>query len=164
MLRIVGSTLIIASSICYGLILSRDIRKRLEELKELKKIVFLLKGEIEYSICPVKEAFYNISKRCKGIFCDILENTAKDEELNLEKYIKERRKYLSLNEREILRFIELKECLCFIDKKTQLKRLELYLCELQKDIDDLEKAIPSKIRLYKCIPAFLGVMISIIII
>ena len=44
--KICGIAFIVFSTSAYGWVLSRDLKRRLLELRELKKIMFLLRGEI----------------------------------------------------------------------------------------------------------------------
>ena len=62
-LRILGAIMIVGATSVYGYMLVSDIKKRLNELLEMKRIMFLLKSETGYNAAPIKEALYNISKR-----------------------------------------------------------------------------------------------------
>ena len=44
--------------------MSLDLKAEYNELLEIKKMMFLLKGEIAYGSCTINEALANISTRC----------------------------------------------------------------------------------------------------
>ncbi len=65
--KILGGAMVIFSTSAYGFLMSRDLQKRLQELKEIKKIMFLLKGEIGFGMTPILEAAGNIAGRCGSV-------------------------------------------------------------------------------------------------
>ena len=70
--KICGIAFIVFSTSAYGWVLSRDLKRRLLELRELKKIMFLLRGEIGYGMTPLLEAAGSIAQRVTAPFNGIL--------------------------------------------------------------------------------------------
>ncbi len=64
MLKIAGIIIIMISTTLYGYRMSLDLKAEYNELLEIKKMMFLLKGEIAYGSCTINEALANISTRC----------------------------------------------------------------------------------------------------
>ena len=56
MFKIVGAILVIFSSSAMGLYLSNELKTRIVDLKELKKILLLLRGDIQYANTLLPEA------------------------------------------------------------------------------------------------------------
>ncbi len=170
--KIIGMLMVVIATSGYGFILSRDIKARLKELKELKKIVFLMKGEIGFGHTPVLEAFENVSRRCnepfkamlvsfvkygresdKKPFCDIWNEGMKE---LVDKT------HLSKDEKEM--FMKLGSDLGLSDIKTQQNAMDSFLTELDVNIAALEKTLPNKVKLYNSMGIMLGIVIAIIMI
>ncbi len=168
--RIMGAVLVIFATTAYGYILSRDLRARYNELKELKKIMFILKGEIGFGHTPVKEAFGNIALRCSEPLRTILQDFSSIRNQN-EPVAKQwehcmgeglKKTHLSAAEKE--RLILLGDMLGLSDCDTQLHAIDVYLDELAVSIDQLTAALPGKVRLYNSLGVMCGIVIALIII
>ncbi len=170
--KIIGMIIIILSTTGYGIVLSRDIKARLKELKEIKKIVFLLKGEVSFGHTPILEAFDNITRRCGEPFKSIMENLVKCEENSLKQPFSEiwqqgfccelHRTHLSKEERE--RLAAFGEELGLNDIKTQQNAIDNYAMELDMNIETLSKIVPGRVKLYNSMGLMLGIVIAIIMI
>lgn len=170
--KIIGMIIIMLSTTGYGIVLSRDIKARLKELKELKKIVFLLKGEISFGHTPILEAFDNISRRCGEPFKCIMENLVGYGEKSSKQPFNEiwqqgfgdelHRTHLSKDERE--RLIAFGEELGLNDVKTQQNAIDNYAMELDMNIETLSKTLPGRVKLYNSMGLMLGIVIAIIMI
>lgn len=168
MTKIIGVILILSSSIIYGFVMSGELKIQYDELLELKKIMFLLRGEIEYSICPIREALGNISERCSDKFKSIIFSISEDNEKNFSESWKREWekgfKTLKLSKEEQKDIILLNEGIGLRDKDSQIKQIELYLLRLENSIDAMKVIIPKKSRVYKCLSVAFGIFLSIIII
>lgn len=170
--KIIGMIIIMLSTTGYGIVLSRDIKARLKELKELKKIVFLLKGEIGFGHTPILEAFDNISRRCGEPFKSIIGNFVSYGEKSSKQPFSEiwqqgfscelHRTHLSKDERE--RLADLGEELGLNDVKTQQSAIDNYAMELDMNIESLSKILPGRVKLYNSMGLMLGIVIAIIMI
>lgn len=168
--KILGGILIIGSCTGYGLLLEMNMKKRLSELREIKKIMFLLKGEIEYGLTPIMEALAVISHRCNGQFKIILEQLTKEnsydksfEEL-WQQVLGRELGSTALKKDEKERLILLASSLGLPDKRMQQHALDNYLDEVQSSIQTLTNEIPAKTRLYRCLGMMGGIIITIIIV
>lgn len=172
LIKITGIIIVIFSTSSYGMLLCRDIKLRLMELKELKKIMFLLKGEIEFGKTPLLEAAANITVRCETVFAKAMKNLA-DCNMDIKKetidFLWKKsfsdiipQCHLSKNEKE--RILSLGDCMGLKDSKTQLMAIDSYMDELENSIKELEKVMPSKIKLYRSLGVMCGIVISIIMI
>ncbi len=170
--KICGVAFIVFSTSAYGYVLSRDLKSRHLELLELKKIMFLLKGEIGYGLTPVFEAMGNIALRVSKPFSGILESFAKREKETKECSFADMweqefgqglsSSHLSVAEKE--RLMGLGSSIGLNDYKTQQTAIEAYMQELENSIAELEKCLPAKTRLYRSLGVMLGVVITIIIV
>lgn len=168
MIKILGVILIISSATMYGFKMSGELKIHCDELLELKKIMFLLRGEIEYSLCPIKEALINVADRSNEKFAKIIRNISGQSEGTFsENWVIEWKKsfgMLLLSEEEKKDIIDLNECIGLRDKESQIKQLDLYLSKLEMSICNLKEVIPGKCRIYKCLSIGFGIFLAIIII
>lgn len=172
LLKITGIAIVVFSTSSYGMLLCKDIRLRLTELKELKKIMFLLKGEIEFGKTPLLEAAKNIAIRCDTVFAMALKKLAAcSDDVKKETIDRLWKKsflgimpqcHLTKNEKE--RILSLGDCMGLKDSKTQLTAIDSYMDELAHSINELEKTMPSKIKLYRSLGVMSGIVISIIMV
>lgn len=165
-LRFLGGILIVAATSIYGLMLDSDMRKRLKELLEMKRIMFLLKSETGYNAAPIKEALYNISKRTSGKYADILSRIYESDEVDICEVWKRQWKkglesfHLAPEEKEEI--IILADSMGLQDTKSQNAQFDLYLSKLEEAINELTGEIPKKSKVYKCVGIGGGVILAII--
>ena len=76
MLKGIGALLILASAAGIGASFSSDLKGRCMELRLLKQMIYMLRGEIKYTKTPLPEAFASIAVRIKEPFGSFLEQTA----------------------------------------------------------------------------------------
>ena len=170
--KLIGTLLVISATTGYGVVLSRDIKSRMKELKELKKIIFLLKGEIGFGHTPIMEAFDNIRRRCKepfaGIIGDLVEYGHKSDKKPFNVIWTEgignglSKTHLTGEEKE--RLLCLGNELGLNDIETQKQAIENYALELDMNIEALDKILPGRVKLYNSMGIMLGIVIAIIMI
>ena len=170
--KIIGMVMVILSTTAYGIILGRDIKLRLKELKELKKIVFLLKGEIGFLHTPLLEALENVSFRCDEPFKQMLLDFVRfGRESNRRPFVEIwdegigagiGKTHLSKEEKQLL--LNFGKELGLSDIKTQQNAMDSFLNELEMSINSLEKTVPNKVKLYNSMGIMLGIVIAIIMI
>lgn len=172
LVKFLGVALILASSCGVGFRLSADLLKRVEDLKLLKKIMIMLRGEIKYNNSTMSEAFEIIGNRVESPYNYFFKEVAN--ELNdlsgqtlieiwkkmIDKYLKETK----LNRKDLERLKNLGDNLGYLDKEMQLSTIDLYLEHLELEIDEGNKNMNTNSRLYKCLGIMGGVLITLIII
>lgn len=171
-LKVIGCILIIFSSTLMGFYCSSELRSRINDLKELRKIIMLLRGDIRYGNTPLPEAINAIAKRHNGNYKSFLDKVSEN--------LIERSGYTfsqiwteavekalhttSLNKRDKYQLIQLGEHLGYLDKEMQLNTIDLHLAQLDDEIQELSKNVKEKTYLYKCLGIMAGVFISIILV
>jgi len=170
--KVVGCILIILSSTLMGFYCSNELKTRINDIKELRKLVVLLRGDIRYGNTPLPEAICAIARRhegsLKGFFTKVAErlsehsgNTfsqiwkeAVDKELN----------QTSLNKKDKSNLIQFGENLGYLDKEMQMNTLDLFLTQIEEEISELSKTAKEKSYLYNTLGIMAGIFISIILI
>lgn len=71
-LEIIGSVLILGSSTYAGWLHGERYRKRLESLREWKKILRMIEGEMRYRKVPLGDVFAHVKAKTSGAFSDWL--------------------------------------------------------------------------------------------
>ena len=161
-LRMLGGGLVVVSCSGLGFFMAGQWNERLKTAETLRKMMFLLKGEIIYANSPLTEAFEQTGKKAGGELGSLFERVAKrlagqqgepfyaiwQEEIGkLPKSV-----CLSGEDKQNLK--GLGEHLGYLDMEMQERNLLLYLEQLDLTIDYLRKHKQEKNRLY----ASLGVM------
>lgn len=172
LLKFLGIGLILASSCGVGFRLSEDFLKRVEDLKNLKKIIFMLRGEIKYNNSTMAEAFETIGNRVENSYKLFFKEAAKalndlsgQTFMEIWKQMIERNlKDTKLNKKDMERFKSLGDNLGYLDKEMQLSTIDLYLEHLELEIEEGNKNMNANSRLYKCLGIMGGVLVTLIII
>lgn len=170
--KIIGIIVTLCSSTLLGLYYSKCIAYRIDNLKQLKKIIILLRGEVKYSLSNIPEALVAISTRTRGEFKGFLINVSVELkkfdgnnfhliwDSSIEKYLI--KTYLKKSDLEKLK--QLGETLGYLDKEMQLNTLSLYLEQLEEDINYATQNNQQSQKLYRNLGILGGLLIAIIFI
>ncbi len=167
----IGAVFIIISSSAMGFGVSRRNRKRLDDLHTVYKLMIMLRGEIQYGMAPFEEAFLSISERMEGCFRLFLVSLVKSlSERNSEIFpniwkeavnVCLRETYLS--EQDLFKLEKVGNNLGYLDKTMQINTIQLYIDELQLDIEKATRELPEKCKIYNCFGVLGGILIVILI-
>ena len=150
MLKTAGAFLSLLASTGIGVSFSMDLKKRCEELRILKRLAAMLRGEIRYAKTPLPEAFVRIAQRLSEPFQGFLEEVA-EEQTRLTGADRERLKTLG-------------EVLGYLDREMQLAAIDLYLEQLDCGIAEALEDRGSKERLYRSLGVAGGIFLVILLI
>ena len=67
MIKGIGALLILASAAGIGVSFGNDLKGRCMELRMLKQMIYMLRGEIKYTKTPLPEAYASIAVRMREI-------------------------------------------------------------------------------------------------
>lgn len=171
-MKIIGCILVIASSTGMGLFFSNEMRCRIEDLKELRKLIGLLRGDIRYANTPLPEAISSITRRHSGNF-DIFFNSisAKLHELSGHTFseiwkeaVQKELADTSLTKKDKSHMIQFGDNLGYLDKDMQMNTLDLFIVQLEEEIKDLSKTVKEKAYLCNTLGIMAGVFIIIIMV
>lgn len=171
MLKLAGAVMIIASAAGIGVSCSVDVKRYCMELRLLKQMLYMLRGEIKYTKTPLQEAFLAISVRMPEPFRAFLEQTAGEMENldgrtfgelwrgQIQKGLGSTR--LKREDREQLG--ALGESLGYLDLEMQLSSIELYLEQLEIRIRDAQESLAGKQKLYQSLGVAGGIFLVILL-
>ena len=169
-LRILGSVLVILSCSGLGFYMASQWNEHLRTVEKLRKMIFLLKGEIVYAKSPLTEAFERTGRKGGGEMGALFEGvsvrlsgqqgepfyTIWQEEIDrLPKEV-----CLSKEDKQNLK--GLGEHLGYLDMDMQERNILLYLEQLDITIDYLRQHKQEKSRLYTSLGIMGGLFLTVI--
>lgn len=171
LIKLFGSVLIVLATTGIGFTMGRDLKIRLDNLRYIKKLMLMLRGEIKYLKAPLDEAFYNVGKRAKAPFNFFFHNIASEiENLECESFyeiwcthIDKELTKIKLNRRDCQTLKRVGEHLGYMDKEMQLGMIDLYVEQLEDDIKQSKESVDEKIRVYHCLGIATGIFAVLII-
>lgn len=170
-IKIIGCLMIISSCAGMGLYFSSELKNRIKDLKDLKKILYLLRGDIRYANTPLPEAVQALSIRHGGRYKKFLATIAeKLQELGgmsfyaiwkegIDKELEE----TSLSKKDLETLKQLGENLGYLDKDMQINTLDLYISQIEEEINELSRNVKEKSYLYNSLGIMGGIFITIIV-
>ncbi|MBH1940197.1 stage III sporulation protein AB [Mobilitalea sibirica] len=168
--KIIGCLLVIISTTGMGMFFSNELRCRIEDLKELKKLILLLRGDIRYANTPLPEAISGIARRHNGGYETFLSKvSSKLNELSgitfsqiWKEAVEQELTKTSLTKKDKLHLVQFGESLGYLDKDMQMNTLDLYINQLEDETLELSKTVKEKAYLLNSLGIMAGIFISII--
>ena len=153
-----------------GWYFSNELKTRIKDLKDLKKLIYLLRGDIRYANTPLPEAVQALSIRHEGKYRRFLTVIAERlHELGgisfyqiWKEAVEKELSSTSLSTKDRTGLIQLGETLAYLDKDMQMNTLDLYISQLEDEINDLSKNVKEKSYLYSSLGIMGGLFITII--
>lgn len=171
MLKAAGICLIIFAGTGLGLCKSLELTRREQALREILRMVILLKGEIRYGCASLSDAFTGAAEKMTGDYRAFLIYTAKAMEGGTGKPLGELFRQcaeaylcgLGFRQEERESFFSLGEHLGYLDISMQVKQLTLYEEELSGHIRALQEEIPGKKKVYRSLGILGGILLAVLV-
>ena len=171
MLKVIGLILIISSSTVLGFAYGEKFYKRVRELKEFQRAVYILKNEINFCHSLLPDALMKVYEKCdepiRTIFKDIAMKLRGEEDVNVyscfEEGINTNLSKLSLKEKDISIIMDLAKTLGEMDIDGHNDILGLAMEELGKAISEAEVNLEKNVKMYRYLGFSFGAMIGIIL-
>jgi stage III sporulation protein AB len=171
-MKIIGCILVIGSSAGMGFFFSNEMKCRIEDLKELRKLITLLRGDIRYASTPLPEAISSIVRRQKGSFNSFFTYVStRLKELSGHTFSEVWREAVhkelentSLSKKDKLHIIQFGDNLGYLDKDMQMNTIDLFISQLEDEIKELSKTVKEKAYLCNTLGIMAGIFIIIIMI
>ena len=81
-IKIIGSIVLILSAAAVGYLKAEELEVRVRVLKEMKRMITFLQGELRFHRAELSEAFESVSERVDPLFGAFLRQTAEELEKN----------------------------------------------------------------------------------
>lgn len=171
MLKALGIILIIVSGAGAGLSVSYTLSERERSLKQILKMVVLLKGEIQYRNASLQDAFSFVSEKMKGNYSLFLSEAAlgmaspngKRFGQIFRECAAEKLNHLCLEKEEEEAFYSLGDHLGNLGLEMQVKQLEMYEKELELCIDGLRQELPQKKKIFRSLGIMGGILLAVMV-
>lgn len=170
LLKLSGGLFVVMGASGLGFWLADQWKLHLQYLEQLRKMIFLLKGEILYAHSPLEEAFFRAGKKSGGelgdFFVDIsrrIENQSGELFFTIwQEEIQNFGKGMPLSEKDKRDLSGFGEHLGYLDLEMQERTILLYLEQLDLEIDYLREHQKEKSRLYTSLGVMGGLFLAII--
>ncbi len=172
MLKMIGCILIILSGIGIGRYYCEKLRTQNRQLKQIKKMILLLKGEINYHRTYLSRALSEISGKLPGAFQDFLQYVSAEADANdkktfaqiWEEGIKKHLSQTELSESQQMKLAELGSIIGYLDMDMQNAGFELFLEQLDLEIKESGEKLKTTGKVYQYLGLTGGVVTVLIII
>ena len=172
LLKMTGIIFIIAAGSMFGFSLSRDYTMRITNLKQVNKMLLLLKGEISYNNSGIGEAVIKISSQTDNIIGRFLgyvseafasgENTFREAwDRGVDEFLKKQSK---LKDKDLAVIRELGSNLGITDRETQVNNILNCMGVLETEIGELNETRGEKCKLYRTLGVMAGAFVAIVLI
>lgn len=170
MLKLLGAVLVLFSCTALGWGKSMSLQRRLEQLREIEKLVHLILGEITYRKEALPEALLRTSQKAVPPFDEFLQEVSRQASLFqgecFSKIFRETAQRClensALKRKDLEVFVQLGEYLGWMDITLQKNTIALYLEQLKQEIQSLEKELPGRKKMYQSLGAMAGIFLTIL--
>lgn len=172
MLKLTGCILILLASAGTGFLYAADFQRYLEKLIDIQQIVYMMKGEMEYTKATLGEVFGRVCVRAKEPYrswlCRLEQEVEERREASFPEIwdhcLKQGLEGLRLKKEHEHLLEELGSCLGQADADTGLGTLTLYLNRMDLEIRKTREALAGKKRLSSCMGIMGGLFLVILLI
>lgn len=172
MFKIIGILLVVTAGISFGFSKAGKEQKKLEQGIALKRMLYLLQGEIRYGFTPLPEAVVVIAEKTAPEFRPFLNQIAK----RLKSYREESFFAVwkeALEEQLKLQIIEPKfleilmsmgETIGYLDKEMQEKTIDFAIEQIEDVIFQMKDQVIKNCRMYRSLGLSFGLLVVIILV
>lgn len=153
-----------------GFYLAKRLKQRFTDLESIEKLVIALRGEINYKSTVLDEAFLCIKDKVDGSLLiylekiyEAMENSHGKSMMELAKDNKSILTPMALHKSDIEEFTSFVGNLGYLDKAMQLSVMDMYLEKLRISKEESKNEINRSSKMYKCMGAFIGIMVCILV-
>ena len=164
-----GAVCIVSGASGFGFWMAGEYRRRLEQLLQLRQMIYMLKGQILYATAPLSEALEAVGKRFEKGLSGLLTGAAgKIEQQGGETFCQiweeevGKISGMALTKQDRQYLAELGKHLGYLDRDMQERTLLLYLEQLDLTIDYLRQNQREKCRLYTSLGIMGGMFLVIV--
>lgn len=163
--------MIVTSSTIIGFSYGERLKKRVKELKEFQRGLYILKNEINFAHSLLPDALYKVYEKCEGVMGDIFKEVSILLRSNEEKDVyncflqsfNKNKNRLFLSQNDIGIFLDFTKSLGEMDIEGHNDMLALTLENLGKAVNDAEYNIEKNVKMYRYLGFSFGAMVGIIL-
>ena len=171
MIKVLGSLIVIFAGIGFGFHKAAKEQKRLEQGIAIKRMLYLLQGEIRYGFTPLQEAVLKISTKTEKEYQPFLKKVAKQLETHSEEsFAKIWQQTADQKLKQVIyepKFYEILknmgETIGYLDQQMQEKTILLTIEQLDDQIFLMKDQVVKNCKMYRSLGISLSVLIVIIL-
>ena len=171
-IKIIGSIVLVISAAAVGYLKAEELEVRVRTLKEMKRMITFLQGELRFHRAELSEAFESVSERVEPLFGVFLRQTAEELEKKgsdcFETIWKKQYENLLQTEgfrKEDVKLFEMLEgSLGYLDLTMQTESLNLAAMQVEEIIKTAEEQRQIKGKLYRTMGICVGALLTMLII
>lgn len=170
-MRYAGGILVIIAGSALGMSAGKDLRQRYHSWMELKFLIEILKGELQYASDPLHEIFQRLGERSNGcfarFFAETAESMAQVSGCPLLEILQEKSavclKTSGLSRREQDQLIRICAMIGQMDRISQAGVLNGYLFTIQQEEKIAFDKVKQKETMYRCLGLMGGLFFAILL-
>lgn len=171
MLKAIGAILILLSSSTAGYYFSMVDRFRIEELRQMRRALTILKGEISFSSAPLAEAFKEAAERVGGatalIFEEYAQNLAKKRGGSAshiwKEVLEQTGKDTYFDKEDLDAFLSFGRALGYLDRDQQCRQIDLTLSYIDKTEEILLAKSAKSTKIYRSMGVLGGALLTVVL-
>lgn len=170
-MKYLGLIIIFISTTALGFKITDNMNVRIISLREIRKMLILLRGEIMYNMSSIDEAFLNTAAKTAEPFSMFMKEVAKEIQKKdgtmFSKIWDEKLRLLAktcLTRKDVKALKDFSEGFGCQYKENQVSSFNMYIEELEREIREADKKKDENSRLYRTLGIMSGLFIVIILI
>lgn len=172
MIKFIGILLLLTASFASGIVLSHQVKQRVEELVYIKKLMLMFRGELDYKNAMLPEAFQAVAIKAKApydqLFSELADATEENFSMTMSGLFSEKvDKVLVgktfLKKEDLTKLKEIGDTLGYQNQKMQLSNIDLYIDRLSVSIEEDREKMAETIKVYRTLAMMTGVLVSIVL-
>lgn len=172
MLKLIGCVLIIFASSGMGYLKGMELKKHLVEVEKMRQMFLMLRSEIRHIKSPLPEAFRHIGKRMGGVYeswlLDLSEQLIRKSGVTFMELwsnsIEKHWKGGNLKEGDMEKLKAAGEHMGYLDEEMQVGTIDLYVEQLEQEIQRLQNEFAVEKKLYHCLGVMGGIFLAVVLI
>ncbi len=171
MIRFTGFIVIILGTTLIGFKQAEKIKERYNLIIYLKKVLIMLRGEIDYNESEISEIFMELRLKTRGsfkkFFAMLVESTKGKYDKPISFYWREAVQAcltdLNFTDEDLERITDLGENLGYLDKNMQLKNIDYLMDYVNRTKEELDESMDKNIKMCKMFGILAGIFITIVL-
>lgn len=172
MVKIIGVLFVMFSGMSFGFLKAAKEQKKYEQGIAIKRLLYLLQGEIRYGFSPLPEAIKTISSKVANEFRPFLvqvsEELSSHEEESFStvwsRGLEEKLQKVIIEKKFLEPLMAMGESIGYLDQEMQLKTIHLAIEQEEDLIYQMKEKVISNCKLYRSLGLSFSVLVIIVLI
>lgn len=172
-LKIMGAVLLIFSTSMYGFQMGNAYLRRIDNLKELKKCLVLLDGELKYNSTPLRVAMEKIAVRNQSVYSTFFQKVANLMEQDVSMDVSEAWEQsvgqligdnFCFNKGDLEKLIQFGKTIGNLDRESRQSAFEGYMFEIDMDVEEVLADKDNKVKMFRTLGVMAGLFLTVLIV